>query len=85
MEFAGPLSIASGTIGANSREFDSVGQHFITAEIFGRFLDRRDRFHVDIIHSAARTAPNMIMVCRGRIETSLCPRDVYFQDQPFVG
>jgi hypothetical protein len=85
MEFNPAASIALCTIRANSCEFDSVGQHLVTTNLFSSVFDGANRFHMNIVHSTACAAPYVVMVSRGRVETPLGARDVHFPNKSFLG
>src|SRR5271157_2620415 len=64
----------------NSCELHPVRFHSVAAKFLNCFFDHWDGFHVDIVHSAAFMAADVVMIFRGRVKTSLSTCQVHFKD-----
>jgi len=62
-----------------------VGQHFVTTNFFSCIFDGGNRRHVDIVHPAALTAPDVVVIRGGGVETPLRTRNIHFPNQSVVG
>ena len=85
MRFATPASVQfsdfPGAIRADPRKLDPMRHHLVPGASGHSLFDDVYRFHGHIIHSAAHTAANVVMIFGCSVEASLSASQVQFQDE----